>query len=266
VWLIHPNVYGLVGQDSTDIRRRAALAYCETGALSHTDALDVWGLPTLRSAQVHVTVGTDAPQRTRGVHAHRRESFRPHPPIIQLRGGLPVVRLEQAIVESWPLLPRLSRRAPAIVAVRERRTTPGRLLDALQEQYRPAGAKEQRTLYGLLDAGNQSELEVWGHEQIFADKRLPRSVTQHRLEIGGQTVYLDRAFLAEMVAVELDGAAYHGSPGQRERDVRRDTAVARLGWVTLRYTHQRLHNEPDAVIQEIIDILTQRRAQLRVSA
>jgi len=38
-------------------------------------------------------------------------------------------------------------------------------------------------------------------------KRLPVSVAQHRLRVAGRTVILDRAFLAEMVAVELDGAA-----------------------------------------------------------
>jgi very-short-patch-repair endonuclease len=73
---------------------------------------------------------------------------------------------------------------------------------------------------------------------------------------------LDRAFLAEMVAVELDGAAYHGAPGQRERDLRRDSALARLGWLTVRFSHLRLHREPGHVIDELVEILEHRRSQL----
>jgi very-short-patch-repair endonuclease len=201
-----------------------------------------------------------------GIRLHRRRSYQADPPHTLRRGGVPVVRLEQAVVESWPLLPTLMRRAPAIVAVRERRTTPQRLIEVLDQQPKTGGAREQRGLYSLLAAGNQSELEIWGHHRIFNDRRLPRSVTQHRLQVGSRVVFLDRAYLEEMLAVELDGAAYHGSPGQRERDNRRDSAVAQLGWQTVRYSHQRLHNEAEAVIRELVEILATRREQLRASA
>jgi very-short-patch-repair endonuclease len=176
--------------------------------------------------------------------------------------GLRVVRLEQAIIESWRWLPVLMRRAPAIVAVRGRRTTTDQLLDALAAYPRTAGANAQRQLYEQLAAGNHSELEIWGHERVFSDKRLPRSRTQKRVEAGGRIFFLDRAFEIEMVAVELDGAAYHGAPGQREGDLKRDSALARLGWLTVRFTHQRLHSEPDRVIDELLGILERRRAQL----
>lgn len=66
-----------------------------------------------------------------------------------------------------------------------------------------------------------------------------------------------------MVNVELDGAAYHGAPGQRERDLRRDTALAALGYLTVRFSHLRLHADPDGVIAELLAILAMRRAQLR---
>jgi very-short-patch-repair endonuclease len=260
----HPGVYRL--PEATDIRalRRAALAYCPAGALSHTDALDEWRLPSMESARVHVTVGGDSyPVSSPGVRLHRRRGFVAEPPATRERDGLRVVRLEQAVVESWGLLPQLARRAPAIVAVRERRTTPRRLTDVLDQQPRTPGAREQRKLFTLLAAGNHSELEIWGHDRVFSDQRLPRSVTQHRVQAGSRVVLLDRAFLEEMVAVELDGAAYHGSPGQREQDVRRDSAVARLGWLTVRYTHPRLHTDPGGVVEELLDILERRRAQLR---
>jgi very-short-patch-repair endonuclease len=242
------------------------LAFCPDGALSHTDALELWGLPTMQSARIHVTIPVDAPQQTGKLQVHRRKWFRPELPFAQVRDGYRVVRLEQAVIESWRWLPTVVRRAPAIVAVRERRTTPERLLEVLDLQPFAAGAGAQRRLFAQLAAGNQSELEIWGHEKVFADKSLPESVTQHRVHIGSRYVLLDRAFLAEMVAVELDGAAYHGSPGQRERDLRRDSALAKLGWVTVRYTHPRLHSDPGGIVDELVSILDRRRKQLRASA
>jgi very-short-patch-repair endonuclease len=262
----HPGVYRLAELTDLTTRRRAALAYCPDGALSHLDALDIWGLPTAPAVRVHVTVpATNNAVRSRGVHLHRRTDFTPEPPFAFDRGGLRVVRLEQALAESWRLLPLLDRRSPAIVAVRERRTTAERLIGLLDERPYTPGARDQRRLYSLLGAGNHSELEIWGHVRVFNDKRLPPSVAQHRIQLGAGSVYLDRAFLAEMVAVELDGAAYHGAPGQRERDLRRDAALARLGWLTVRYSHPRLHSDAGGVIEELIEILERRRSQLAVA-
>jgi very-short-patch-repair endonuclease len=200
--------------------------------------------------------------RVPSIRLHRRSLYRPEAPWSFEHDGLRVVRLEQAVIESWPLLPELDRRAPAIVAVRERRTNAERLTEVLDLQPRVSGARELRKLFALLAAGNRSELEIWGHEHVFGDRRLPRSTAQLRLTAGRRTVYLDRAFEAEMVAVELDGAAYHGSPGQREHDLRRDSDLARVGWITIRFSHQRLHDDPEGVIVELLEILERRRSQL----
>lgn len=62
-----------------------------------------------------------------------------------------------------------------------------------------------------------------------------------------------------MVAVELDGSAYHGD---RDRDSRRDIALAALGWLTLRFSHRRLHNETEPVRRELRTTLEIRRRQL----
>ena len=191
---IHPGVYRVADCDDVATRRRAALAYCEQGALSHTDALDLWGLPTAPSPEVHVTVGRDAPQTSRGLRLHRRIHFDLSPPFVMTRDGLRAVRLEQAVIESWPLMPSRDRRTPAIVAVRERRTTANRLLDVLAIQpTRTPGIAQQRRLFALLAAGNHSELEIWGHERVFSDRQLPRSITQHCVLIDGKTYILDRA-------------------------------------------------------------------------
>ncbi len=60
------------------------------------------------------------------------------------------------------------------------------------------------------------------------------------------------------MAVELDGAAFHGSRKQRERDLRRDTALAALGWVVLRFSYARLMSDPEGCRREIVAVVSAR--------
>ena len=265
---VFPGVYAL-GEDAEnrDVRRAAALAYRRRGALSHMDGLDVWNLPAILDHDVHLTVpASDSSTRVSGLTLHRRGGFVPEPPSVVVRRGLRVVRIEQAIVESWSLLPDVDRRVPAIVAIRDRRTTGSRLLDVLARNRGAAGSAVQREVFSLAAAGCHSPLEMWGHQRVFTDKRLPASRCQAPVTLPSGKVYLDRLYEVELVNVELDGAAYHGEPGQRERDLRRDAALAALGFVTVRFSHLRLHADPDSVIEELLVILATRRAQLRVVA
>jgi hypothetical protein len=265
---VFPAVYALADTAAElDIRRRGALAHRRSGALSHTDALDVWRLPTAISDTVHVTVPAEEPStECDGLSLHRRRGFQVISPFVVVRGGLRVVRVEQAVIESWPLLPAIDRRIPAIVALRERRTTGTRLGVVLDEQPRAKGAAEMRHVFGLAAAGCHSPLEMWGHERVFTDPRLPPSRCQVPIDLPSGRVYLDRLFEEEMVNAELDGAAYHGEPGQRERDLRRDAALAALGYLTVRFSHLRLHSDPDGVIAQLLAILATRRHQLGIGA
>ena len=73
-------------------------------------------------------------------------------------------------------------------------------------------------------------------------------------------VRLDAAVAELKVAVELDGAAFHGSPEAREQDTRRDVALAALGWVVLRFSYRRLTRQPEACRREILAVCRARRA------
>jgi very-short-patch-repair endonuclease len=261
---VHPGVYVLPeDRQLRDVRRRAALAHLPDAAISHTDGLDVWRLPTHLDEAVHLTASSArSATRSAQITLHRRTAL----PAVVTRQGLRVVSLEQTVVESWPLLPPIDRRVPVLVALRERRTTGTRMLRTLEQQPRTAGAEEMRRVFALAAAGCHSPLELWGHEHVFSDPRLPGSQCQVPVDLALGRIYLDRLYVEEMVDVELDGAAYHGSPGQRERDLRRDAALAALGFVTIRYSHPRLHDDPDSVVRELLAVLARRRAQLGLGA
>jgi hypothetical protein len=70
-----------------------------------------------------------------------------------------------------------------------------------------------------------------------------------------------RADLADVITktdIEADGFAYHGMPEQRARDERRDRALGRLGWMTVRCgTGDILHNL-SATVADVIAIIRQR--------
>lgn len=262
---VFPGVYAVAGlRDDPEVRRRAALRYGRgRAALSHTSALCGYGLIQQPTEPVHLTTAAETRLRTRDdLVVHRRTGFTMEPPHVVHREGRPLVRLDRALVESWPLLDATERRAPLITAVRARRTTAGRLLAELAALPRLTDRRALLHLIGLLQSGCQSELEIWGLEHVFDHPSLPPSVAQHPLRVAGRVVYLDRAYPMERVDVELDGAAYHSSATDRERDRRRDAWLARLGWLTVRFGYQRLTTQPAEARRELLEILSVRRRQL----
>jgi very-short-patch-repair endonuclease len=256
-----------------DVRRRAGLRSAGPGAaLSHISALAAWGLqPALDPwfadrgidvPDVHVTVGSGQPRGADGLCVHRRKDFAPLPPQAMARDGAATARLERALVESWPLLPPVDRRAPVIRAVRERRTTPERLRPAARELPRLPGLAGLLAVLDLLEAGCQSELEIWGYLEVFRDKALPALRRQLPIAVGRRLVYVDVAVEEVLLAIELDGRRHHSSIADIERDHRRDVALATLGWQTLRFSHRRLHEDAAGVLAEILAVVEARRRLL----
>lgn len=242
------------------VLRRAALAYAgPDAALSHLTALARWGLADREPEVVHLCVPAGRRLRaTRGVVAHRRAGFAAGAHAV-VRGGLPLTRLETTVVDSWPsLLP--ARRDPVIRAVSERMTTPDRLRRAVVAAPNLRGRAELLALIHLLDSGCRSELEIWGHEHVFRGPGMPRFQRQFPVAVGARTFYLDVYAEAERVDFELDGAASHGAPDQRERDLRRDAALATCGIAVVRFSHRRLTTDPDAVRREVLSVLAARRS------
>jgi very-short-patch-repair endonuclease len=236
------------------------------GALSHTTAARLWGLPVPDPDTVHITVPDRLQPRTTGVIVvHRRRGFSVGNPQTVVRSGLEVVRLEPAVVESWSIVERTDeRRAPVIAAIGDRRSTVDRLFAEASSIPNLPGRSRLLGLLELLRDGCRSELEVWGHLHVFDHPDLPTPRRQLQLTLGSRTIYLDLAYEAEKVNIELDGAKYHFGPADRERDMRRDTSLAKQGWLTLRFSHNRLVTDTDRLRRELLATLMERRRQLGI--
>lgn len=263
---VFPHVYRLKDTPDDDLTSlRAALLHAgPASALSHTTALAVWGECAF-ARPLHLTV--DESVRRAGspeLIVHRRKDFDPESRQCVERRGLRVTALPRTVVDSWPLLPPDQRRPLALDLARRRLVTADQLDDALAGRPNVAGRRLLRQTIDLIADGCQSELEAHGILGVFRHRSLPRSVGQYRIGLPDMVVHLDRAWPEVMVGVELDGARYHTSEEDRRRDLARDTALAALGWIVLRFTYAEVLRDPEGVRAKILQVYRTRLAQLRV--
>jgi very-short-patch-repair endonuclease len=220
----------------------------------------LWGLVPPPSGAVHVTVSLGQSGRAgRGVVVHRsRDLF----DAVRRIDGLAVTCVERAIVDTWGRPGELGRpvvRAAAIDAVRRRMCSPRDLQWELERRPQLPARAALVELAQLLADGCRSELEIWGCLHILRGPGMPEFALQRPITVRGETFVLDAACDEVRLAVELDGAAWHGSRNQRERDIRRDALLAAAGWQTLRFGYARATAAPDACRR---DILAAYRARL----
>jgi very-short-patch-repair endonuclease len=244
---------------------RAALLHAgPKAALSHTTALAVWGVRPLERP-LHLTVDQSARRAgTQGLVVHRRLHFEPCPPQCVIRQGLAVTALPRAVIDAWPLLPPPDRRPLALDITRDGLTTSELLRAALAERPNVGGHRTLAQTIDLIEEGCQSELEAVGVLNVFRHRSLPPSVGQHRVQLPTGVVRLDRAWPEVKLAAELDGAKHHTSPEDRRRDLARDSALAAVGWVVLRFTYADVLRDPDVVRGRLLDAYRMRATQLRV--
>jgi very-short-patch-repair endonuclease len=67
---------------------------------------------------------------------------------------------------------------------------------------------------------------------------------------------IDFAHLELKIAIEVDGRAFHSDGRSFERDRERQNMLALRGWLVLRFTWDRLVNDPEGVIAEVVTALT----------
>ncbi|KQS60343.1 hypothetical protein ASG36_05210 [Geodermatophilus sp. Leaf369] len=262
---VFPRVYAPRGDPATGDRRlRAALMCAGPGAtLSHLTALAVVGLRE-HAGPVHVVI--DHSRRHAGapdLQVHRRRGLSDSPHLTDVVRGLPVTPLAVSLVDSWPLVPRGERRPMVIDAVRRTRLDAHLLRAALDRRPNIGGHRALAETIALIADGVQSELEAMGVLGVFRHRSLPRSRGQVRVVCpDGVTRHLDRAWEEVLLAVELDGAAFHTSPADRQGDLHRDAVLASLGWLVLRFTYAEVVRDPEGVRATVLAVYRTRLAQL----
>ncbi|RBY94713.1 hypothetical protein DQ244_05410 [Blastococcus sp. TBT05-19] len=261
----YPGVVTLPGAFAEWHTQVVAAVLATGGTLSHTSALALWRRAS-RDGAVHVSVpASRRALRRRGLVVHRATEV----PVDRL-GGLPVTPLPRSLVDAWGWahsargsaeLVETARRA-VLESLRDRQVDLPALRFELGRQPALAGRRGLVELAELVAQGCESELEIWGVQHVLRGPGMPVFQQQYRVSLPFGTVRLDAAVPELKVAVEMDGAAFHGSAEARERDIRRDAALAARGWVVLRFSYRRLRQEPEACRREILAVCRARAALL----
>jgi hypothetical protein len=248
--------------DDWTVRAHAAVGYTE-GLLSHWSALHVHGLIAEGVTRLDVTVPRPRRVRTsRWLRVHR--TYRS---CGELRvRGLAVTSPARAVVDTWGDAYRQGamRGSDGVVrdavfrAVRSRLLTVAAIEGELPDRPQLPGRSALTELLGFVSAGCQSELELRGLRDVVTVQGLPAPLLQHRVDLADGPVYLDAAWPELKIAVEFDGAAFHGRLADRERDLRRDAALAALGWIVLRFGYRDVTERPQVCRARIVAVHQQR--------
>lgn len=237
--IVHPGVYlGHTGEPTWLQLAGAGTLWCGPGAaLWDESALRLHQGPGKREEQspIHVAVdrmrGVEAPA---GVRVHRKVRLGDR---VLWNVWPPRQRYDDAVLEVALARPdRLGALALLAGAVQQRRSTAGRLADALAARPRAPHRVWLAAVLRDVAEGTASVLEHGYLTDVERAHGLPGSVRQSRAQASVGLVYRDHEYDVGLV-VELDGRLFHDSARQRDLDLERDLDAAldgkdtqRLGW------------------------------------
>jgi len=135
-------------------------------------------------------------------------------------------------------------------ALRRRAVTLAQLTEAFALTRRRRGNAERLRL--LIDSRSEpwSAAERLAH-QLLRSARITGWTANFPVRFGPRWYYLDIAFSARKLAVEVESVRFHSSPEQLHHDRLRQNLLAAAGWTILRVDWLMLTERPDATVRLI---------------
>lgn len=249
---VHRSLQHLPG---TAARVRSAVLWAGQGAaLSGLAAAYWWGLTMVEPSEVEVVVPHRRnPGPRPGITVIRRDLPADDKASVRAAGvtGLALSALFGAVAledQGAALLDRALQTRVSFAAVRSAHyrtlgirgsTLAGELLRAAADR---SAAASERLFIGLLkDAG------IRGWRVNYPWKPADPRTT------------VDIAFVREMLAIEIDGWAWHTAPDRFQRDRRKQNEMTQAGWTVLRFTWLDLTSRPADVVREVRQALERAR-------
>lgn len=234
---VHAGVYvNHNGPLSWASRAWAGVLFHGDAALCDISALNLAGQP------IHVAIewprsGTVLP----GVRLHRLRNLQER---VQWNLSPPRLRVEEAALDVAGAAARPSDAVAILAGVcQRRRTTPERMLQALDRRERTRRGAELRRVLVDVASGVNSVLERSYVGRVERRHGLPQGRRQHRERAAQGAIYRDVVYEGLGVVVELDGYAWHHDPISRASDMSRDLDAAVEGLLTLRLGWRHAHDE-----------------------
>lgn len=229
-------------------RQREWIAVLATGG-----ALTRWSAMPRSSAGGPVHVAVDARRTVAappGVVVHRTAHLAER---VLPASAPPRVRIEHAAVDLADDAPDEGEAFTLLAdALFGRLTTPGALRAAVGARRRLGRRAFLLGAIADLEAGACSVLEQAYLHQVERAHHLPPGHRQVREVLRGVVVRRDVEYVAWGAVVELDGRTHHDSPRARDRDLRRDLALAAERDVrTVRLGHAQVLGDPCGVAADV---------------
>lgn len=247
---LHAGVYAAFsGEPSRNAHLWAAVLRAGPGAaLSHQTAAELHGLAG-PAPMIHVTVPNDRRiDRPPGivVHYSGRLNQARHPMLTP-----PRTRIEDCVLDLIETGGSVDAAVGLILrASASRRTTPARILAALERRARMPRRAVLRQALGVAQEGSHSLLEFRYVNRVERPHGLPAGHRQAPVRRAGRRQYQDLSYDDYGLVVELDGRAAHPE-WFRWADIRRDNANAATGQVTLRYGWEDVTERPCQTALEV---------------
>jgi len=255
---VYPGVFAMF---SGEVGRAAVLwaAVLRAGpgaTLSHQTAAELHGLTLKPSQLIHVTIPADRrvePVSGLVIHRSGRIQAARHP-----CQEPPRTRIEETVIDLTQVARTFDQALGWVCAAcGGRRTTPGRLRDAMSERAKLRFREALRLALADVADGAHTVLEHRYLRYVERAHGLPQAKRQARTVSGNRIEYRDVLYPKYQVAVETDGRLAHPLEA-RWSDLHRDNAAAAKGIITLRYSWSDVTLRPCHVAAEVGAVLSQR--------
>jgi Protein of unknown function (DUF559) len=238
----------------------AVLAGGEDAVLSHRSAAAHLGLLSWSPKDVDVMIVRGGEHARDGIVFHRPKIYGPEDRWVF--DGIPCTTVARTLVDLGAVLKSHQLERAVEQAELLQFLDVKAIADVLARIARPRGVRNLRRCLGSerLDASlTQSGLER-AFLKLCLNAGLPRPTLQHPVEHGpGRWHRVDFAWPDVLLAIEVDGAAVHGTRTAARRDRRLDREIRAAGWRIERFMGDDVIDTPEAVAAAVRTLLSASR-------
>jgi very-short-patch-repair endonuclease len=231
----------------------------EGSAASYGAAAFMWGIDGYRRGHIEISTVGGKRRRDPEIVVHHVDNHL-LPDIVELE-SMPVTTVRRTLLDVAGRRDPRTERALDHALLHEL-TSVGQLWLMYEEAW-TRGRRGVEILRQLLvqrtsdAAPTHSQLETM-FLRIVRDRPFPQPRTQFPVGLDVGRVHLDFAYPESLIAIEVDGYAWHMDRRAFERDRERDNLLQQQGWIVLRFTWAMLRWQPDRVSEVIREALGRR--------
>ena len=253
----HRGVYRAAGAPRGGEAQTWITVLATRAVLSYVSAARWWDLPVEADGRIHVTRhGRQKWPSDRYLRVHRTQLAST---AVTTRLGLPVTTRVETLLDCLGWLPVFCARSLLDRAFQDHWLTPDQMQRRLDDQPGRWGNRQLVRLLRQSRPGAEAESERRLH-RLLEVAGLVGWIGNYPIRLSAGSFRIDVAFPHLLVAIEVDGWAFHRTKERRDRDMVKANALMAAGWRILTFSWEDVTQRPDYVIATINALLVSRPA------